>query len=396
MLSPVECLAIITRRLEATNNDGVPVVGRKSAQVIPFGWSTLSAHDTDYVVGIPVCSCPWLDTMSQFCGLFLFHREQTSCPTCAQLIHHVLESVPYIVRLGKVALRLEPIRDLVAYTRRSRRVVSTTEAVQICIGKQASVYKTVFDKYTKQEQHVLSMVIARVIIVVSNVCLTVRSPRRADVIYSDGIDYNGTDTYTCTTSTEPVIFSIAGAGTVLHLVPLHGTPMLIYEVTAVAEVGTTLIRPAGIVLYPEVRSLPKPVPCITATPALTPSLLHSSHSFIQPHRLRIRIEKRALVITIEHDPVLVFFNRAKALLHVYTGTSVYVLRVFLNRTAWRPECYCMRETGHVIDNAHVTLNHMIQRYGALVSTLPIETLLFIHGDRETVPDFQWTSIPMSL
>lgn len=393
MLSPIEILAILTRRLEATNSEGVPVVGRKSAQVIPFAWNTLPTHDMDYVVGIPQCTCPWLDDMTPFCGLSLFHRERTACPTCAQPIVHVPESVPYIVRLAKVSVRLEPSRDFVAYTRRSRRVVSVPEPVQIRIGDPVSIYKTTFDKFTMREQQTVSMVIARVIIITSNVRLTLRSPRRADVIYSDGIHYNGTDTYTCTTPSDPVIFSIAGAGALITLTPLHNKPMLIYEVTTITAADTTSIQPHGIELYPEARRLSKALPVKTLT--VSPSLMHSSHSFIQPHRLSIRIEKRALVFTIEHDPVLVFFNRAKNLLHVYTGTSVYALRVFLNRSTWRPECYCMRESIHESDNDHITLDQLTQSYGALVSTLPIETLLLIHADRNAIPDFKWNSVPMS-
>ncbi len=389
MLSPLESIAILTRRLEATSSEGVPVVGRKSAQVIPFAWSTLPTHDMDYVVGIPWCTCPWLDAIPQFCGLFLFHREQVACPTCGRDIVHVVESVPYIVRLAKVAVRLEPSRDLVSYTRRSRCAISVPVPVQICIGRPAVVRKIVFDPLTKLERSVPGMSIARVIIIVSNVRLTV--PRRADVIYSDGIHFNGTDTYTCTTPTEPVIFSIAGAGAMLTLTPLHNRPMFMYEVTTVTEVDTTTIQPPGIILYPEIRRLPDGIPAKTLT--MGHALMHSSHSFIQPHRLAIRVEKRTLLFSIEKDPVLVFFDRAKALLHVYTGTLIYVLRVFLNRTSGRPECYCMREI--MLDNAHVTLNQLTESYGPYVPAVPIETLLLIHADRNDVPDYKWTSVPMS-
>jgi len=255
---------------------------------------------------------------------------------------------------------------------------------------------------------------ARIILVVSNVRLAIWSPHPsspADVIWSDGVKPCGflpgpdrrhpLDTYESKTVQEPVIFSIAGTGAVAKLEPwspLHS--MIIYEWTVITGPGTT-IHPITMDLYPEIRRLVDFTPSFdrpVAATVLSKAFMHSSHSFIQQHRLVVRTREGRLDVTIEDDPVLLFANATKTRVYVYTGTTAYRLAVFVNRRTGHLDCYCMRQTLHVDEHDgnmdHVTLSRLIACYGPLCPVLPIETLLFILMEWDSTTGFQWASVPL--
>jgi hypothetical protein len=194
-----------------------------------------------------------------------------------------------------------------------------------------------------------------------------------------------------------VIFSIAGAGAVVTLDPVFPGPMIIYEWTTITGDGTTS-QPV-MDLFPEIRRLVAMTPRFEApverhvSPA---SLMHSSHSFVQAHRLRMRITDKALTITIDGDPVLVLFNATKRTLYVYTGTTAYRLAVFLDRPTGQLGCYCMRQTAHMEDTPpdHVTLAQLTTHYGTLCSNLTIEILPLILTKRDT-QGFVWASVDLT-
>lgn len=417
-LSPLHILEVLTRRLEVTN------ISRKSAQVIPFVWSTIKIYDDDsifYVIGLPSCSCPWLQKLPQFCGLFLVHRTQRECPECGSPIEHLPKTIPYIKRLVKVAVSMTPLQDLVKYIQRSRRVITTNQPIRIQIGRELCIlqYTTKIDQETFEATITPKpkMYIARIIIIASNVRLTVRSAsslkRTPDVIYSDGVTLTPTlpdsrESYVSITRDEPVIFSIAGSGAVIDLVPLYPQEnnMILYELTTITGEGTTTIHSPPhepIELFREIYRLVEMTPAFSSSPQMTlmasVSLIHSSSSFVQNHRLRMQRDRvsNELSIFIDNDPVLAFFSRTKNMLHVYTGTNIYRLAIFLNRSNGRLECYSQRDTTHMdalANSEHITLDQLTNLYGTLYPLLPIETLLLIQSPRDRSPSFEWQIVPI--
>src|SRR6185503_6462731 len=209
---------------------------------------------------------------------------------------------------------------------------------------------------------------------------------------------------------EPVIFSIAGAGAVIDLIPLHPQHnMIVYELTSITGEGTTIHSPQmAIELYRESHRLAEMTPTFSSSPsfshtntdlASSSSLMHSSNSFIQSHRLCIQRDSKTneLTIFIENDPVLVFFSHKKNMLHVYTGTNIFRLSVFLDRSSGRLECYSLRDTTHMDTygtSEQVSLDQLTKLYGSLCSSLPIETLLLIQAGRDNSPWFEWQIVPI--
>jgi len=418
LLSPLELLRVLVQRLE------VEKLSRKSAQAIPYSWSTLPLDaEEEYVVGLPSCTCTWLQRYSGCCGLLLVHREQEQCGACGCAIEHVAWSTGYIKRLATVGRRLEPSRDLVDHTQRSRRPLVLHQSLHVRIGRDV-----VTTKYTPIMNELVatnSINVARVLVVASNVELKVWTPVGSKlVVWSDGVDEMPAradldtrymvERYVSTTPREPVIFSIAGRGTRFEIAPLDATSaMVLYELTTVTAADTTHIEPTGLVeLYPEVRRVPgamrsptttgggptASIAALVSAPIVpnTSILMHSSSSFVQPHRLRIRYTREHLLVSIENDPVLVFFNKRARVLHVYTGTNVYRLAVFLDKHKGQMDCYCMRVVTHseMDDNERVTLEQMTARYGPLCPVVPIETLFLIHAQQEPDSWYEWTSVPM--
>src|SRR5688572_11760292 len=152
--------------------------------------------------------------------------------------------------------------------------------------------------------------VARIIIVASDIELSIWTPARwknqSMVVYSDGTEPFGMPRadidpkyeltkYVCTGPVHsPVIFSIAGTGTWINIVPMH-TDACLYELTTITGTGTS-IEP-NVPLFPEIRRPPdyvRPTPpaapvqltsstAVAAPVVAAPSFLHMSHGFTQSH-----------------------------------------------------------------------------------------------------------------
>jgi hypothetical protein len=318
--------------------------------------------------------------------------------------------------LVKVAVLMNPLQDLVKYTQRSRRVVTVNQSIQIQIGRELCIVQgiTEIDKITFKTTYTPKpeMYIARIIIIASDVRLNIKSSskRTPDVIYSDGVTFatkiGSLVSYVSTTRGEPVIFSIAGAGAVIDLIPLYPQQtMTLYELTTITGEGTTIHSPSreSIELHREIYRLVEMTPAFSSSPQMTlmasASLVHSSSSFVQNHRLRMQRDAltNELSVFIDNDPVLAFFSHNKYMVHVYTGTNIYRLGIFLDRSSGKLECYSLRDTTHidaVANSELMTLDQLTKLYGSLCPTLPIETLLLIQFPRNDSPLFEWQLVPI--
>lgn len=414
MQDPLSLLDILTRRLDATS------ISSKSAQVIPYAWSTGYDHvAAEHDIGQVSCDCPWRDRLTQFCGLYLVHQNQDQCPSCGQKIVHVQGTLPLVDRLMQVARRLSPRGELVDHTQRSRASVQCLrQALQIQMGSNLKLMMGHKKQVPVDDNHPRGIAIvyeqspfSRVVIIASDVRLEVWSPKissPANVVYSDGIEplpgygrgYSVSYKSLPEAANTPVIFSISGQGTRLLLEPLDKTiGMVLYELTVTTGEGT-IVEPPGLVhMYPELRRLQGHVPSalhtlVSVTDSPSQALMHSSNNWIQAHDLVIwrANQKDHLIVTLAGDAVLTFFDQEKRLLRVYTGNNVYRLVVLFNKCTGAVTWYSMRETIAIDDYHQVSLSQLVGLYGRHCLTIAIETLLLIQCAYGEIPGSAWQCV----
>jgi hypothetical protein len=402
----VRLLTLLTAQL-----DVLPRISRKSAQTIPYAWSTWpEAKPLEHMIGTLACApdCPWPKKLTRFCGMSLVHQNQEACPRCGAPVRHVPETLPLVDRLMRVTRSLDPRGELVPFTQRSRAVVELDAGLTIQVGQEIHLLmgRRVGDE-TVSEPHDL----ARIILILGNAVVQVHSPRRTpvNVVWSNGVVVQRDDARVrqfaseAQLGIEPVIFSTSGPRAIIT-VSRHdpNLPLILYEIVTITGPGTTLTPP--IELFPELRrledhELPPPPPSLQSLvmaqqgPRASPGLMHSSNSFKQHHGLILYpMGEARFVLTLARDPVLVFFRERT--LWAYTGTNVYRLVTRISRRAGALLCHSLREPA--LDSHHtVTLAELVTMYGVLQPWVTIEMLLLIQLKRGApLVGFGWQCVPI--